>query len=165
MSRALLLRHSKAARATPGMHDFDRPLEEQGRRHAAAVGEAMAAAGLVPDLVLCSPSRRTRETWDGVKSKVGEIETRFLDELYHSDAGGYLEAIRQAGEVNSVLIVGHNPMTAEAATLLAGSGSRRDLASMRTRYPTSSLAVIAFETPLSGIAPGAGALETWMTRD
>jgi phosphohistidine phosphatase len=165
MSRVMLLRHSKAAKAGPGMRDFDRPLEERGIQHAVAVGEAMAAAYLKPDLVLCSPARRTRETWDGVRSALGEVEVRFPDELYHSGADGYLAAIRTAGQVESVLVIGHNPMTAETASMLVGSGDPKEIAGLRARFPTSSLAVIGFDTPLAQVAPGAGTLEAWMMRD
>lgn len=166
MSRVLLLRHSKAVKGMPGMRDFDRPLDENGKTHATDVGKAIADAGLKPDLVLCSPALRTRETWDGVKSTLGEVGgVRFLEALYGSDAGGYLAAIRAAGPVESVLLVGHNPMTAETAAMLAGSGDRQDLASMRSRFPTSSLAVIGFDGPLAGVAHGAGTLEAWFTRD
>jgi phosphohistidine phosphatase len=167
MSRVLLLRHSRAAKAEPGMRDFDRPLEERGARHAMVVGEAMAAAGLLPHTVLCSAARRTRETWDGVRSALGAApdEVRFLDDLYHSDVAGYLAAIRSADPSESVLVIGHNPMTAEAASMLVGSGERGKVASMRSRFPTSALAVIAFSTPLAQIGPGAGTLETWLMRD
>lgn len=167
MSRVLLLRHSKAARAEPGMRDFDRPLEERGTKHAIAVGEAMAAAGLRPHTVLCSTARRTRETWDAVSGALGATadEVRFLDELYHSDVAGYLAAIRAAGPAESVLVIGHNPMTAEAAALLVGSGERGKVANMRTRFPTSALAIIGFSTPLDHVGPGAGTLETFLTRD
>ena len=167
MSRVLLLRHSKAAKAEPGMRDFDRPLDGRGVEHAMAVGEAMATAGLHPHTVLCSTARRTRETWDGVRSALGAVagEVRFLDDLYHSDVAGYLAAIRSTGPVESVLVIGHNPMTAEAATLLVGAGERGKIASMRSRFPTSSLAVIGFAMPLAQIEPGAGTLETWLMRD
>lgn len=167
MSRVLLLRHSKAARAEPGMRDFERPLEERGIRHAMAVGEAMAAAGLRPHTVLCSTARRTRETWDGVLRTLGTVpsDIRYLDDLYHSDAVGYIAAIRSADPAESVLVIGHNPMTAEAASMLVGSGERAEIASMRSRFPTSALAVISFATPLAQIGPGAGTLETWLTRD
>ena len=54
----LLLRHAKAVLGE-GMEDFDRPLALRGEQAAQAIGRHMAAHGLVPDLVLCSPARRT----------------------------------------------------------------------------------------------------------
>jgi len=148
------------------MRDFDRPLEESGRAHARAVGKAIADAKLKPDVVLCSPAKRTRETWDGVSEAVGEVaNVRFLEALYGSDVGGYLAAIRGAGSGHTVLVVGHNPMIAETADALAGDGDARALDSMRSRYPTSSLAVIGFEGPLAEVEPGAGTLESWLLRE
>lgn len=166
MSRVLLLRHSKAASAVPGMRDFDRPLEERGVEHAAAAGKAIAAAGLNPDLVLCSPARRTRQTWEGVGKAVGPAPAgiRFLEALYGSDTSGYVAAIRAAGPAETVLVIGHNPMIAETALLLAGSGDPDAISNLRSRFPTSSVAVIAFATPLAEVAPGAGRLEAYMMR-
>ena len=59
----LLLRHAKAV-IGEGMDDFDRPLAPRGEQAAQAMGRYMAANGLVPDLVLCSPARRTTQTWE-----------------------------------------------------------------------------------------------------
>ena len=65
MPRLFLLRHAKSPPAVPGQKDFDRPLAARGRAAAPAVGRHMADKGYLPDLVLCSPSARTRETLDG----------------------------------------------------------------------------------------------------
>ena len=65
--RLVLLRHAKAERGLD-VPDAQRPLTVHGRRQSAEVGTALAAAGLVPDLVLCSSSVRTRQTWELVEA-------------------------------------------------------------------------------------------------
>ncbi|WP_434742325.1 SixA phosphatase family protein [Micromonospora sp. SH-82] len=62
----VLLRHAKAE--TPGEEilDVDRPLVARGRAAAVAVGTWLDRYGLRPDVVLCSPALRTRQTWAGV---------------------------------------------------------------------------------------------------
>ena len=61
--RLVLVRHAKASSDDPRLADAERPLTDRGRRDAAAVGRWLAARDLRPDLVLCSTSLRTRQTW------------------------------------------------------------------------------------------------------
>jgi phosphohistidine phosphatase len=164
MSRLYLLRHAKAGWAAPGMRDFDRPLEPGGVADAQAIGAVMMACGHIPDRVLCSSSRRTRETWDGVAKHLGQRDdVVFSDALYGSDATGYLDAIREAGEAQSVLVVGHNPMTEDIAFALAGSGEEEAMAALAQGFPASGLAIILFEGSLADAAPRKGYLDAFLT--
>jgi phosphohistidine phosphatase len=61
----VILRHAKAANPQ-GVADPDRPLSQRGHADAAAAGVWLARRGLQPDLVVCSPALRTRQTWHGV---------------------------------------------------------------------------------------------------
>ena len=63
MRELILLRHAHAEPAAAGQADIDRPLSAQGLAEAEAAGRWLAAQGLVPDRVLCSPARRARESW------------------------------------------------------------------------------------------------------
>ena len=54
-----LLRHAKSSWADPGLDDFDRPLSERGENAAPRMGAYMAKHGIVPELILSSPSART----------------------------------------------------------------------------------------------------------
>ncbi len=63
VNRVAVLRHAKATHE-PGYSDFNRPLTRRGQRDAAAVGRFLRTQGIVPDIVLCSSSSRTSETWD-----------------------------------------------------------------------------------------------------
>src|ERR1700674_4985217 len=63
MRRLMLLRHAKTERAEPGERDRDRKLTKRGRADASAIGAYMARHGLVPDVALVSPAKRTQETW------------------------------------------------------------------------------------------------------
>lgn len=61
--RLLLLRHGTAD-SPPAVPDLDRPLSNRGRGQALLAGDTARRLGLVPDRVVISPARRTRETWD-----------------------------------------------------------------------------------------------------
>ncbi|MFP1633278.1 SixA phosphatase family protein [Zhengella sp. ZM62] len=165
MSRLYLMRHARAAWPAPGMRDFDRPLERGAENDAQAIGLAMRANGQRPESVLCSSSRRTRETWerlaDGLEMDPATAEYR--DELYSNDAAGYVDIIRECGRRDSVMVIGHNPMLEDLAFALSKRGGESDSATMEDGFAPCGLAVIDFETPLSEIAPGKGRLRLFMT--
>ena len=162
MSRLLLLRHAKAGWAAPGMRDFDRPLDEVGVHDARSIGERMLRARYIPDLVLCSSARRARETLDGVTMHVTPGRVEFLDGLYATDAGGYVELIQRADEAQTMLVVGHNPMMEDVGMALSGAGEATANDTIAAGFPTAGLAVIGFEGALSEVAPGKGYLEAFL---
>lgn len=161
MSMLFLLRHATAAQARPGMKDIERPLAPRGLCEAEAIGREMRGRGYVPDLVLCSTARRTRETCEA--AGYGASGGLVLVELYGRDAAFYLSAIRTASKTAaSVLLIGHNPSVESLASTLAGGGeevARRRLAS---GVPPAALAVLSFRVALSEIASGDGYLEVFL---
>jgi len=166
LARLYLLRHAKAVWPAPGMGDFDRPLDAAGRADAEAMGAAFAAAGYVAARVLCSTARRARETLEGLCRHSGIDGGRafFLDGLYTEDAHGYLDLVKRHGSaLASLLVIGHNPMTEDVATALAGSGDTNARAAIGGGFPTSGLAVIRFDGGIGSAAPGAGHLEAFLT--
>lgn len=166
MHRLFLLRHAKAAWAAPGMSDFDRPLTPEGMRAARAAGAAMAAAGAVPTLVLCSPALRTRQTWEGVAEAFGAgMPVDFVSGLYDGGADAYLETLRGAGPAASVLMVGHNPMTEDFGEALAGDGEAGALKAMRSGFPVCGMATLRFERPFSSTGRGGGWLEAFSVHE
>ena len=121
----LLLRHAKAVLGD-GMEDFDRPLALRGEQAAQAIGRYMAAHGLVPDLVLCSPARRTSQTLEIAARDLPATEVHLVEALYDfGDGEALLQVIReQGGSARRLLLVTHNPATQNLAIALAGSGDR-----------------------------------------
>lgn len=163
MTMLFLLRHAKARWADPGSRDYDRALENSGKADAETVAASMLLAGYVPELVLCSGARRARETWDAAARHLVPGDVRHLDGLYSSDAGGYLDIIKQAGDAKSVLVVGHNPMMEDLALALSSNGQAAAMAAVARGFPTCGLAVLRFSTPISEIAPEDGYLEDFLT--
>jgi phosphohistidine phosphatase len=144
MKRLLLLRHAKSSRDDPGREDFDRPLAKRGRAAAPEIGRFLRQAGLAPDLVLCSAARRTRETAELTLAELDrKIPVRFEDGLYLAPPEQMLRFVRAAAaEVGTLLIVGHNPGTAQLAQMLAADGDKAALRRLREKYPTGGLAVL-----------------------
>lgn len=160
-----LLRHAKAVTGGPGMTDFARPLADRGRKAAARMGRYLAERSLVPDLVLCSPARRTRETLEVAAPALPPATTRFVDDLYDFGDGEMLLAAirREGGSYRRILLVGHNPAIQSLALLLAGKGETSLKRQMAEKYPTAGLTVLDFSTgDWASTAAGSGTLAAFV---
>jgi len=140
----LLLRHAKSSWDDPGVEDAERPLNKRGIRAATEIGEHMLKHGLIPALTLCSPARRTRETWALVARELKQQPpTRFVTDIYDFGEGeALLEAIRREGTDSSpLLVVGHNPSLEGLAISLCDRDSGKLRTRMEKKFPTATLAV------------------------
>lgn len=160
----LLLRHAKAVPEEFGMDDFDRPLAERGRDNADAMGRYIAAQGLIPDLVLYSPARRTVETWNLAARHLPGVESRAVQELHNFGTGSaLLDVIKAEGRAaRRLMLVTHNPATERLAQRLSGEGEKSLLRRMAEGFPTCGLAVIDFSAGgWADTAPGTGTLHSF----
>ena len=148
MKTLTLLRHAKSDWTDVGMRDFDRPLNDRGRRAARTVGAHMAREGLAFDRVLASPARRVRDTLDEVARGYGRPLDAAYDEcIYLASASALLDLVREVDETaERLLLVGHNPGLEELALELGrddlGSPMRREV---EIKYPTATLAEVALD--------------------
>ena len=154
MSTLIVLRHAKAAGGL-GLPDADRPLTERGRRDAEAAGRHLRDHGPTPGLVLCSPATRTRQTLSelglGAESKVS-----YEPQIYQNDVDLLFGLIRAtAEEVESLLLIGHNPSLHQLVIDLG--------AAEVDHFPTSACAILTVDGALAGLAPGGGALTSYWT--
>ena len=87
MKKLLLLRHAKSSWADSTLPDFERPLNERGLLAAPLVGKFMRKRLIKPDLIICSPAQRTRETIALVlKAARLETELRYDERIYEATA-------------------------------------------------------------------------------
>jgi phosphohistidine phosphatase len=166
MLRLAILRHAEAV-PQGVMPDRERPLTEGGRDMAERMGRYFRDEGFVPDLAFVSPSRRTRETFEGlVRGAKQDFKAEFPDALYNATCDELVTLVEATPqEVKFLLIVGHNPSFAELASALADTGKKSDLAKMRSHFPTPCVAVVDFETKnWKRAARGDGRLAYFMTR-
>lgn len=167
MPTLMLLRHAKSDQETK-LEDHERPLSKRGRHDAPRMGEYMRAQGYEPDLVLCSTSERTRETWNLVGPRLKlQPKVRFDRGLYLA-AWPALLAISQGtlADVNALLMIGHNPGVEQLAIALAlqpkTPSERVRAETMSKKYPTCALAVLEFDGAWPGIKPGTGRLTAFV---
>ena len=129
MRELILLRHAHAEPATTGQADLDRPLSAEGLAEAEAAGRWLAAQKLVSDCVLCSPSRRARETLEAVLGAVGYVDQRIEPSIYEATPGTLIALADTHHEAERLLMVGHNPGFEQLAALLHSgqSGDHRGI--------------------------------------
>lgn len=111
MKTLYILRHAKSSWSTANMADFERPLNERGIKAAPFMGKTMAANDFLPDLILSSPAERARQTALLVR-KAGRMqaEIRYDERIYEASPLRLMEIVSELdNEIESVLLIGHNP--------------------------------------------------------
>lgn len=108
------MRHAEAEK---GPDDHARPLTPRGQEQARAAGLWLQEKGIVPDIILASDARRTRQTAEIFSAKIEPTRT-----LYLAEAEIILDAAENALVTgDTVMIVAHNPGIYEAALRLSGA--------------------------------------------
>ena len=148
MRELILLRHAHAEPAAPGQDDIDRPLSLQGQAEAEAAGRWLREHGYLPDRVLCSPARRTRETCETVMAALGYVECKQEPRIYDATPGRLIQVAEDHRDLGQVLLVGHNPGLEQLVALLS-SGQSGDFRGM----PAGAIAVLSLPDELA-MEPG-----------
>jgi phosphohistidine phosphatase len=145
--RLILLRHAKSD--WPDVPDRERPLAKRGRRDAPVVGRWLREHRYLPDTVVCSAARRTRQTWKLVARQLGgSPSVTFEPRAYGASAQALLYLARELPDsCLAALLIGHNPGVSDLATSLAGDG-------YHLSFPTAAVAVLEFEGDWPDLAPG-----------
>ncbi len=122
MKTLLLMRHAKSSWKKKDLPDIERPLSPRGEKDAPAMGRLLRKKNLVPDLIVTSPAVRAQQTAEAVAKKSHyEKEISCVDKLYMAEAPEIIGALTGLpDEVNSVLLIGHNPGLEYTLQLLTG---------------------------------------------
>jgi phosphohistidine phosphatase len=163
MKTVTIFRHAKSGdRENPNMADADRPLADKGLKAAPKMGAAMRDRKLRPNLILCSPSVRTRQTLALASPEAWDNPPRVRYDLaiYDASAQTLFQMLKHLPEdVAHVMIVGHNPGLQELAAALAPAGSR-ERQSFKEKLPTGAVASFDFDLDRwSNLQPGTGELK------
>ena len=153
----MLLRHAKSD--WPDVPDRDRPLAKRGRRDAPVIGRWLHDHGYLPDAVVCSAARRTRETWDLLAPELGgSPSVTFEPRAYAASGLTLLYLVRELPEAcRSALLIGHNPGISDLARSLV----EPDEAGIS--FPTAAVAVLEIDGDWRGLAPGQARLLDFTT--
>jgi phosphohistidine phosphatase len=111
MKKLLVMRHAKSSRDDASLADFERPLNDRGRRAAPFMGRFMAEKGLVPEVIISSPAARARATTELVAEAMEYSgEAVFDPDIYEASPNTLVRAASQIDdEYTTAMLVGHNP--------------------------------------------------------
>ena len=141
MKDLLMIRHSKTEMLANS--DMERELTEKGMADAVTLGRMFNDSEITADILVSSPAARAQKTAKliarGIKYPESAIVTEQL--LYHAAPEEIVSFIQHFDKnINSLIIVGHNPIILEAINLL---GSERV-----ARLKTSHAVKFQFDTDL-----------------
>ena len=131
----IIMRHAKIIWDNPGLADYDRPLNKRGLRDASRMAQWLSESELIPDQVIASAACRANQTASIVTNELA-LETDIFEtrDLYLSDYDTYLEQVSYLpNNVETVLVIGHNPTMESLVYLLSGES---------VSMPTAAIAVI-----------------------
>jgi phosphohistidine phosphatase len=118
MKTLLLVRHAKTVPAGPSQTDHSRSLEDVGITDAGKLAQFLSEQALMPDRVLVSSANRTQST-ARILLKAFESSTMDVlisDDLYLADVVFLEQMVNETSDqVNTLMIVGHNPGLSELA--------------------------------------------------
>ena len=121
MKTLLLIRHAKSSWDSPGLNDFDRSLNERGKKDAPEMAKRLKDRGLKIDLFLSSPAKRAHKTAKYFAEVFDEKkdEIQLADELYMATQSGFMNTISKLGnKYDVVALFSHNPGITEFASSL-----------------------------------------------
>ncbi|QJB70018.1 SixA phosphatase family protein [Parasphingorhabdus halotolerans] len=143
MKKLSLLRHAKSGWDDPVSRDFDRPLNDKGKRASKAIGAFIKDNDLAYDQILASPAVRVIETLEHVEEACGlSMEPTWDRKIYLASSATLLDVLRGANaDAEHILMVGHNPGLEDLIfDLVPDDGSSEARDAVEQKYPTAALA-------------------------
>eukprot|EP00879_Flechtneria_rotunda_P004186 GHRR01004434.1.p1 GENE.GHRR01004434.1~~GHRR01004434.1.p1 ORF type:complete len:228 (+),score=77.17 GHRR01004434.1:210-893(+) len=140
LRRMILLRHADSE-TSARLRDYDRPISLQGKREAANIARRLQQLGWIPDLIIASNSKRTKQTLDTMAeaaAELSQVDAHYLGSLYtvaalDGQTKHHLEeTIRSVAcdfKNSCIMCVGHNKGWEEAASAFAKQAVRLGTAS------------------------------------
>jgi phosphohistidine phosphatase len=157
MKTLFLLRHAKSSWDDPDLSDFNRPLNNRGLKAAPKMGAMIRKRKLQPEVVLSSPALRAKQTTEIVCEAAGlATVVCFEPEIYEATPQRLLKIVQGIDDqMNSAMLVGHNPGFEELLAALTAESQR---------MPTAALACIELSIDKwCEVLAGTGRLEWLVT--
>ncbi len=147
MKTIFLLRHAKSSWNDTVERDFDRPLNNRGRRAAETIGRYFREESVAFDYVVASPAVRVIETLDSVETGAGRsFGATFDKRIYMASAMTLFDIVQETDDAHSsVLLVGHNPGLEDLVFMLTPADGTRIRKEIDVKYPTATFCEMVFD--------------------
>jgi phosphohistidine phosphatase len=111
MKTLILIRHAKSSWET-NQADFDRPLNDRGKKDAPVMAQRLVDRKITIDTFISSPANRAKQTaeffCEGYKKKTSVIH--FIAALYHAPAPVFFDTIKNIDDrFITTALFSHNP--------------------------------------------------------
>lgn len=111
MKSLLLIRHAKSSWADFSIKDFDRLLNDRGKKDAPAMAKRLLDKDITIDAFIASPAKRARKTAElfAKEYKAEKSSIIFFDELYLATASIFSDVISKTDDrFKTIAVFSHN---------------------------------------------------------
>lgn len=111
MKKLVLIRHAKSDWSNPFLDDFLRLLNKRGEKNAPLMAKVLKEKNIRPDLIISSPSLRTKQTLEYFIKKLNyKDEVKLEESIYEAPYENLLKVIKDILNIHkTVFLMGHNP--------------------------------------------------------
>jgi phosphohistidine phosphatase len=112
MKTLYVVRHAKSSWDDLNSADFERGLNERGKRDAPRIGKRLKDKGIQPDVMVSSPAKRALSTAKRLAEilKYPKEKIKTESKLYHANDDSILSVVQNIKDKHDiVLLFGHNP--------------------------------------------------------
>jgi len=144
------MRHAKTEAWYQGTDDEGRALLPRGKHDAELVAAELKRRNWLPDHVLISSARRTRETWTAMSGQFPEAVHHVREDLYLAGTSALEEAIGDYESAEVLMLLGHNPGIHDLANGIssrAGSTNQKAALTLAAKMPTAATALFEKNDP------------------
>lgn len=121
MKSLILIRHAKSSWDDASLNDFDRPLNERGKKDAPVMAKRLLGNKVKIDAFISSPAKRADNTTRifAKEYKIKKDDIIYKAELYGAREKDFLQVIENLNDkYESVVIFSHNPGLTDFANQL-----------------------------------------------
>ncbi|MEA1910223.1 MAG: histidine phosphatase family protein [Spirochaetota bacterium] len=121
MKKLMLLRHGNAASRAGNMSDFDRPLDNTGKKQITNILNKLEDNNQLPDMIISSAALRAISSAKIIQNRISTVKIVKTEKLYSADTFEYIDILKtQSNIFNSIMIVAHNPTISGFISRLTG---------------------------------------------
>ncbi len=121
MKKLLLLRHGNAASRTSNMSDYDRSLDNIGKKQITNIANKLAESNNLPNFIIASSALRAKSSAEIIQTKNPVIKLTETEQLYSASFFEYIDILgSQKGTLESIMLVAHNPTISGFISKLTG---------------------------------------------
>ena len=122
MKTLILVRHAKSSWESTAVTDFDRPLNDRGKKDAPVMAKKLRAKDIDIDAFISSPAKRAKKTAKIFAEEFGKKKKNiiFISSLYNATAKDFYDVIQGIDDkFKTIAIFAHNPSITEFANTLS----------------------------------------------